>query len=79
MAKSDFIEEIFWYQSIYDEAYKDQGYARIIVIPVEDEDHYDQDPDVQHAIRDGFKVLEINAFGEGGELYGAMVVLGLKP
>jgi hypothetical protein len=51
-------------------------YADIQVIPVKDEDSYREDPAVAKLLADGYRFIDMNAFGDHNGLTGYAVILG---
>lgn len=60
--KSEYEDQRLMYINLYREAYEKDFQAMRFII-VEDEDTCEEDPEVATALKEGFKFLDINAFG----------------
>lgn len=64
---------VFFHEFAYRKAYPE--YSDIRVIAVKDEDKYMENPNVAALLKDGYKVLTMDAFGSGFNRDGTMVIL----
>ena len=53
-------------------------YSDIQIIPVKDEDSVREDPEVAKLLADGYRIIDMNAFGDHNGLTGYAVILGKK-